>query len=581
MKLSRVTVSNFRCLKDVEIRFEPDLTVIVGENDSGKSSLFDILRIIFEGGLPEAGDFYLDSPEINCELEFDNERRWRIEFRKNDEGQITRALKAIVCWGDLKEYLQDPDRIDTLDLDEKKQILGRYGRPSRKRTPDSVKEDFVALIRDNREKIEIGENEEVDIEKLEGIPEFLLVDAKRFDNINDFVRDVYLKEDLRRIWCVRVETGGAQRTLSDVFQDSIREIEERKQAEVNNEVLPKLQEFLPSLRKVVISIQHQPYDVTKSVTVTVGFEDSEGKEVSAAKKGDGTKRRTTLALLRHKAEKGQAVGDKLFLFDEPDTHLHVRAQRELTDVLEQIARDNQVLITTHSPFILNSVHPSKVRLLRLTNGISNVKSLVSNDDVECVLRSLGIENTHLFFTRKILIVEGESEQVAIPILFEKYREKNLHNQLVSIFNVKGREGMPHLARVIKELMADVPITVLVDSDLAFRPRTKALLEHLAQYAQVRRFEIGCKEFEDAFDDEVIYEAVLTYCEAAEEKWTKEAIEENRRRLLQNPQYKFGDALAKLADTDKIAIAEAIARYCPAEKIPQKLKELFDSLAELC
>jgi len=131
-------------------------------------------------------------------------------------------------------------------------------------------------------------------------------------------------------------------------------------------------------------------------------------------------------------------------------------------------------------------------------------------------------------------------------------------------------------------MSDVPITVLVDSDLAFRPRTKALLEALEQHAEIQRFEIGYKEFEDAFDNETIYDAVIVhYNGEVNEQWTKEAIEEKRKQLQQNPHYKFGDALAKLAGADKVAIAEAIARYCPMAKIPKKLVQLFNSLRELC
>lgn len=429
--LSRVKVSNFRCLKDIEIRFEPDLTVIVGENDSGKSTLFDILRISLESGLPEPGDFYFGNTEIRCKLEFNNKRVCKLEFRKSDEGEIIKTSKEIVSWGDLRIYLEDISIIDTLGLDEIKEMLARYGRPSRKRTLDTIKDEFITFLQENREKIENYEKEEVNVDKLEGMPELILVDGKRFDNINDFVREVYLKEDLRGIWRVQVETGGSQKTLSAIFQDSLRDIEERKQNEVNEEVLPRLQEFLPNVQKVVINIQHQTYDITKSVTVNVGFEDNEGREVSVAKKGDGTKRRTTLALLRHKAEKERGAGNKLFLFDEPDTHLHVRAQRELIDVFEQIAGDNQVIITTHSPFILNSVNPSNVRLLRLKDGATNVRSLADDSEVKDILKTLGVENTHLFFTRKILIVEGESEEVAVPILFEKYTRKNLHMYLLN------------------------------------------------------------------------------------------------------------------------------------------------------
>lgn len=580
MLLNRIRVSNFRCLRDIEVQFEPNLTVIVGENDSGKSTLFDILRISLEGGLPEPADFYFGSKEIRCELEFSSQKVCKLEFRKNDEGKVIKTLKEIVFWGDLRSYLEATDAIDALGIDEIREVLARYGKPSRKRTLDSIKDEFRTFLEENREKIENHKEEEVEVETIEGIPELILVDGKRFENINDFVRDVYLKEDFRGIWSALIETGGSQKSLSDIFQDRLRDIEVQKQKEVNEEVLPRLQEFLPNVHRVAITIKHQTYDITKSVTVNVAFEDNEGREVSVAKKGDGTKRRTTLALLRHKAEKDWSSGNKLFLFDEPDTHLHVRAQRELINVLEKIATDNQVIITTHSPFILNSMDASNVRLLCLKDGVSRIRSLADDCEVRNVLKSLGIENTNLFFTRKILFVEGESEEVAVPILFNRYTGRYLHNELIAILNAKGRDSIPHLARIINELMSDVPITVLVDNDLAYRPKTRLLLEALEQHAEIKRFEIGYKEFEDAFDNETIYEAVRQhYAGEVNEQWTKEAIEEKRKQLQQNPHYKFGDALAKLARADKVVIAKAIARYCPKDKIPQELVQLFDFLRE--
>ena len=38
MKIKKLTVDGFRCLLGFEVKFEDDLTVIVGENDAGKSS---------------------------------------------------------------------------------------------------------------------------------------------------------------------------------------------------------------------------------------------------------------------------------------------------------------------------------------------------------------------------------------------------------------------------------------------------------------------------------------------------------------------------------------------------------------
>src|SRR5690606_39570738 len=115
--------------------------------------------------------------------------------------------------------------------------------------------------------------------------------------------------------------------------------------------------------------------------------------------------------------------------------------------------------------------------------------------------------------------------------FNRYTGRYLHNELIAILNAKGRDSIPHLARIINELMSDVPITVLVDNDLAYRPKTRLLLEALEQHAEIKRFEIGYKEFEDAFDNETIYEAVRQHYagEVRSEEHTSEL--QSREKLV--------------------------------------------------
>jgi len=221
-------------------------------------------------------------------------------------------------------------------------------------------------------------------------------------------------------------------------------------------------------------------------------------------------------------------------------------------------------------------------LLCLKNGRAEVKFCTEDNRVKEALQSLGIENTHLFFTRRILIVEGESEEIAVPILYRKYRGRNLHADLVTIINARGRESVGHIAKVIRELMAEIPLAVLVDSDYRTRPKTKELLEALAGRRDIELFPVGYKELEDAFDPEVIYEAIRQQY-GDRDGWTTEAIEEKRRGLEQNPNYKFSGALEKLVresfgtEVSKVEIAKTMARYCPRERIPADIKNLFDSL----
>ena len=60
MQLIRLEVAGFRSLKQVTISFEP-LTIIIGENDSGKSSIHDLLDIILGNKRVDPNDFHVDA----------------------------------------------------------------------------------------------------------------------------------------------------------------------------------------------------------------------------------------------------------------------------------------------------------------------------------------------------------------------------------------------------------------------------------------------------------------------------------------------------------------------------------------
>lgn len=61
MYISSLWIRNYQCFEDTRVEFDPGVSVIIGENNSGKSALLNALRLIFEGGGArslERYDFY-------------------------------------------------------------------------------------------------------------------------------------------------------------------------------------------------------------------------------------------------------------------------------------------------------------------------------------------------------------------------------------------------------------------------------------------------------------------------------------------------------------------------------------------
>ncbi|MEA4908562.1 MAG: AAA family ATPase [Anaerolineaceae bacterium] len=72
MKIKCLTVNGFRSLNCLNITFEDDITVIVGENDCGKTSLIEALKVITQNKQVELDDFKFGSDRIELGIEIED-----------------------------------------------------------------------------------------------------------------------------------------------------------------------------------------------------------------------------------------------------------------------------------------------------------------------------------------------------------------------------------------------------------------------------------------------------------------------------------------------------------------------------
>ena len=88
MKLQRVRIKNFRLLKDVELTFEDQTTLVVGRNNSGKTSLSEIIRL-FATDQPA---FRIQDFSIGCYDTFYSALKALSEGKKNGRSSRTVTL---------------------------------------------------------------------------------------------------------------------------------------------------------------------------------------------------------------------------------------------------------------------------------------------------------------------------------------------------------------------------------------------------------------------------------------------------------------------------------------------------------
>ena len=103
--------------------------------------------------------------------------------------------------------------------------------------------------------------------------------------------------------------------------------------------------------------------------------------------------------------------DYIFLIDEPGIHLHPAGQKDLIRVLEDLSLNNQILYTTHSPFLIDRRHPERVLLVNKDKNGTKVDTQSYRENWRPLRKQIGLAISDLFFFNdKSLILELPSRK---------------------------------------------------------------------------------------------------------------------------------------------------------------------------
>jgi len=116
------------------------------------------------------------------------------------------------------------------------------------------------------------------------------------------------------------------------------------------------------------------------------------------------------------------ANEYLFLIDEPGQHLHPSGQKDLASLLDDLAQKNQVVYTTHSPFMINRNDPERVRVVTKDENGTAVDSEAYRDNWKPLRQSIGLTVADLFFfSTKGTISDGSASHKSS--LFKKGNKK--------------------------------------------------------------------------------------------------------------------------------------------------------------
>lgn len=143
------------------------------------------------------------------------------------------------------------------------------------------------------------------------------------------------------------------------------------------------------------------------------------REISTSLNESGTGLSQVLAILTV----AMTMTESVILIDEIGSFLHPSAAKNLVRILETHYPQHQYIITTHSTEVLASCSPSTVHLVRKTDFTSSIVpiNLKQISDLRGVASELGMSMADVFASQHVVWVEGPTEEVCFPFIFEETR----------------------------------------------------------------------------------------------------------------------------------------------------------------
>lgn len=162
--------------------------------------------------------------------------------------------------------------------------------------------------------------------------------------------------------------------------------------------------------------------------------------------------------------------NSILLLDEPGLHVHGTAQQKITKFLEKLSEQNQLLYTTHSPFMIDGDHLERVRVVyeHEKDGSTKVSEDIwprDEDSLFPLQAGLGYAVAQtLFYSKRQLVVEGITDYWVLKAINEILPQRGmtaLRRDLV-IVPAGGVTNLMPLASMLSG--HEIKIAVLLDGD---------------------------------------------------------------------------------------------------------------------
>ena len=498
MKIKNLTIKNFRLLKNVDLSLEEQSTVIVGRNNSGKTSLTEIFRRLFSDKTP-----YFNLYDFNISAIEGFKKGLTLKLAGAEQNEIRNALpfieiKFLITYnkesldlGPLGEFVIDlnPECNDVV-------IIVRYQLQSGKINNlfEGINDDSDAsvillhkLLKEgipkNYEVIILAQdpNDEentssIEYSKFRNLIGTGFFNAQRgLDDITHTEKDVLGKVLAKLLKTAKTDSAPADmKEKSEALQVVINDIQQKVDTDFNqklDDLLPALRIFgYPGLADPQLSTE-TTLDISNILDGHTKIRYSQGSGIFLPETYNGLGSRNLIYMLFQLFEffrdwQSRPISNGLYVvfIEEPEAHLHPQMQqvfiRQINEIAAEFSRtlnNNipwpvQFVVTTHSTHIANEAKFEAIRYFLTTRNdkketkIKDLRVEFSDPDLredkEFLHKYLTLTKCDLYFADKAILIEGPTERILMPVLLEKVdaiegNQNKLVGQYISTIEVGG------------------------------------------------------------------------------------------------------------------------------------------------
>ncbi len=366
-RLTYLRIKNYRALRDVEFRDLTPLTVLIGPNGSGKSTVLDAL------------DFLAEAVRGNLVAAWEKRDRFRGMRTRGEEGSIEFQIECSMAYATIIYSISIIEKENSVEVKDEKlisetngqRIFYRRGKAyNRDNSPIEYLTDF------NPEWGSLQEKEDVYLGYGSVFPsEYAGLMDKILADLLKHYRLFHLTDDHLKGY----SDAGPREKLSpngDNLPNVLYYLHLRH-PEVLARLADKLRAWVPGLTDVIP-------EITSDERLLLRFKDAPfEKPLPAQYMSGGTMRLAALLTLLYEPNAAGLLG-----IEEPENELHPQLLGRLAEELIKATETRQLLVATHSPFLLDALAPEQVWILdRGPDGythatraadIPNVKELVED-----------------------------------------------------------------------------------------------------------------------------------------------------------------------------------------------------------